>query len=249
MFEITLSSARNKYKHISFLIDKIRPKLKTINAVMVCEDFDGRENLAIASKNNDKDLILSFVFDAVSEAIIRTYKEEILFENLKNKIQDNVLLITFIKALTMYDKTSDKEFILSKLTPSKTINIDSLYFFKLRELTNRWVNIADLLSENSSFLMMSGTFNDLIKFLISSNDVEFGDVILNIEKGNIVGKSIDGTKVFCLEYNNDDSSKIKLVSELIFLAPNKIILSKDFNGLDITKYLEFIYDGKISILK
>ena len=249
MFEITISSAKTKNKEISILIDKIRPKLKSLKAIMVCEDFDGRENLAIATKESNKELLLSLIFDAIGEVIIKTFKEQVLLENLKNKIQDEITLLTFVKALAMFDKVSDKEFIVSKLSPSKVINIDSLYYFRLWELTKRWVNVANLLSENSGYLMMCGAFNDLMKFLVATNDIEYGEVFLSLKNNMILAKGKDGTEVFNVSYNNDDNCKIKVVSELISLSPTKIILSKDFKDLDVTKYLEFLYEGRVSILK
>ena len=249
MFEITVSSAKTKNKDISFIITKLRPRLKAMKAIMVCEEFDGRVNLAFAVNENNKDIFLSLLFEAISETIIRNYKEEVLLENLRYKINDKVTLLTFVKALTMYDKASDKELIKSKLKPDKIINIDSLYLFRLWELEKRWVSVASLLSENSSYLMMSGSFNDLMKFLIMTNDVEFGDIYLTIENNKIFAKSAEGTEVFNIEYNNDDNCKIKIASELISLSPKKIILGKEFSNLDVAKYLEFLYEGKISTLK
>ena len=81
MFEITISTAKTKNKDIAFLINKLRPKLKSLKAIMVCEDFDGRENLAIATNENNKDLVVSLVFDAICEVLIRTYKEQVLYNN------------------------------------------------------------------------------------------------------------------------------------------------------------------------
>jgi len=249
MFEITISSSKYKNKEISFIINKIRPKLKQIKAIMVCEEFDGRENLAIATNEQNKDFLLSLIFDLVSEVIIRFYKENVLLDELRNKIQDKVMLHSFVKALTMFDKSSDKDFIKSKLTLSKTINIDSLYYFKLWELTKRWKNIAVVISDNSSDLMLSGVFSDLIQFLISSNEIEFGDVYLSLKNKNVVAKGKDGTELFQFEYNNEENVKIKIVSELISLAPTKIVITKDFAELEVAKYLELLYDGRISILK
>ena len=249
MFEITISSSKYKNKEISFIINKIRPKLKQIKAIMVREEFDGRENLAIATNEQNKDFLLSLIFDLVSEVIIRFYKENVLLDELRNKIQDKVMLHSFVKALTMFDKSSDKDFIKSKLTLSKTINIDSLYYFKLWDLTKRWKNIAVVISDNSSDLMLSGVFSDLIQFLISSNEIEFGDVYLSLKNKNVVAKSKDGTELFQFEYNNEENVKIKIVSELISLAPTKIVITKDFAELEVAKYLELLYDGRISILK
>lgn len=249
MFEITISSAKTKNKDISFIIHKLRPKLKGLKAIMVCEDFDGRVYLAIATNENNKDLLLSLLFDVVSDVIIRDYKEEVILANLKIKTNDKLTFTTFAKALTMFDRNSDKEFIKSKLSPAKVINIDSFYLFRLWELEKRWKDIALLVSENSNYLMMSGALSDLMKFLIMTNEVEFGDLHLYYENGKILAKSADGLEVFSVKYQNDDNLKIRVVSELISLSPQKIVLHRELSDLELTKYLMDLYEGKISILK
>jgi len=71
MFEITVSSSKTKRKDISFIVKAIKPKLKQIRAVMVSECCGERENLAIATEEYNKELVLSWLFDAISETIIR----------------------------------------------------------------------------------------------------------------------------------------------------------------------------------
>jgi len=249
MFEITVSSSKTKRKDISFIVKAIKPKLKQIRAVMVSECCGERENLAIATEEYNKELVLSWLFDAISETIIRNYKEEIFIEKLKSKINDSVALNSFVKALTMFDKSSDKDLIKSALKPCEVINIDSLYLFNLWELQKRWESVAVLICENVNSLLISGAFNELMKFLIITNEVEFGDVYLSLNNNEIFAKSVDGLEVFKVDYFNDDNTKIKLVSELISLAPNKIILTEDFSNLEIAEYLEFLYDEKISVVK
>ena len=249
MFEITISTAIKKSKDISFIINRLRPKIKSIKAIMVCEDFDGRINLAFATHESNKDLLVSLIFDVVCEAVIRSYKEEVFNEHINIKNLDEVTLRTFIKALTMFDKASDKDLIKSKLSLSNTINLDSFYLFKLWELKKRWVNIAELITENSGYLIGSGTFNDLMKFLITTNEIEFGELYLNIENGKIFAKSKDGAEIFNISYESDNNCKIRLVSEIISLSPQKIVLNKEFIGLEIAEYLTFLYEEKISVLK
>lgn len=249
MFEITISSAKSKSKDISFIIEKIKPRLKDFNCIMVCEEFDGRVNLALATNENNKDWFLSVVFDVVCEAIIRGYKEEIIKNNMIAHHFNNLTLASFVKALTMFDKMSDKEYIMSKIKPSKVINIDSLFYFQLWELEKRWKNIAELISENSAYLKMSGMLDELMKFLITTNEVEFGTLYLNMGNGNIYAFGEDKREIFSFKYCNDDNCKISVVSEIINLSPKRIIINKNFCDQEMVRYLEFLYDGKISILK
>ena len=249
MFEITVSSAKTKNRDIPFIIDKLRPKIKAIKAIMVCEEFDGRVNLAVATQEKNKDELLSHVFDVVSEAIVRNYKYSMLLNCLKNKINDEIMLFTFTKALTVFDKTSDKDFIKAKLKPTSVINIDSFYYFKLWELEKRWNNLASLLCENNEYIMSKENINELMRFLLNTNEAEYGEIFLHLKENKVLAKSTGGAEIFSFEYNNDNNSIIKIISELIGLSPQKIVLSKEVAGLEIASYLTNLYDGKVSILK
>lgn len=250
MFEITISTHKSRQKDISFIINRIRSQMKLFKGIMVCEEIDNRVNLALAVKKDKKEMVLAVVFDAVAEAIVRGYKEEFLFERLQSKMRDKVALTTFVKALTMFDKSSDKDIIKKQIDLSDNILIDSLYKFRLWELENRWGEIANLVADNSSYLLMSGTFMELMRFLIMSNESEFGLVHLHSRGGDIFAESKDGKEVFSFKYKEkDDNSKIKVISELITLAPEKIILHNDIQDEDLSKFLVSLFDGKISVIK
>ncbi len=249
MFEMTISTSQETSKDISFIVNRLRPSLKQLKAILICEDFDGRANLAFAVSESKKDLVTSLVFDAISEAIVRNYKERFLLKNINISSVDELTEAAFVKALTMFDKESDKAFIKSKLCPCKEIAIDSFYNFKLWQLEKRWKEIASLVSENSNFLLMSGSFEELMRFLIMTNECEFGDLHLYYEDEKICAKSNDGNKIFAVKYQDEEKDKIKVVSEIISLSPQKIILHSELKGFGISEFLKKLYDGKISVLK
>jgi len=249
MFEMTISTAKVKSKDISFIINKLRPAFKSMKGIMVCEEFDNRENLALAVNDDKKDLAISLIFDAVSEAIIRSYKEEFLLQNLKIKLPSKVTTYAFIKALVMFDKSNDKRLIKSKLVPCEEICIDSFYRFRLWDLEKRWQEVATLVTENSGYLLASGSFTQLMKFLILTNEAEFGELHLLSEEGQIRAQGTDSKEVFVVDYKNDDNSKINVISEIISLAPKKIVLHSKGVDLDLVNYITSLFEGKVSVLK
>jgi len=249
MFEITISTARNTEKDISFIINKLRPNLKSMKAILVCEDFDGRVNLAMAVNEHKKDLLISLVFDAISESVVRNYKERFLLKNINIDSVDELTKVAFVKALTLFDKESDKAYIKSRLEPFKELALDSFYNFKLWLLEKRWGEIASLVSENSNYLIMSGAFKELMKYLIVTNDVEFGELHLYYENEKIIAKDKDNKNMFTVDYLGKEKDKIKVISEIISLSPQKIVLHSGFLGLDVSSFLENLYESRVSVLK
>ncbi len=250
MFELTISTNSAKSSDITFLIKRLRPTIKSHHGIMVCEEFDKRVKLALAVSEDKKDVVLGAVFDAVAEVIIRSYKEQYLEKHLKLALSSSVTRATFIKALTMFDKAGDKALIKSKLEPCREILIDSLYNFRLWELEKRWQEICNLVSENSSYLIMSGSFMELMKFLILTSETEMGEVHVHYSPGSIWAVGESGNEIFKLSYKEkDDNSKIRVLTELISLAPEKIILHSDIVDSELTAYISSLFDGKVSVLK
>jgi len=250
MFEITISTTKSKSADISFLIERLRPMVKNVKGIMVCEEFEGRSKLAIAIKKEKKVKCLPLIYDAVAEVIIKDYKEEFLRENLKLEMNNEVSKYAFIKALTMFDKSSDKLIIKKQLTGCEEIVIDSLYNFRLWELTKRWREIAELVSENSSYLIMSGTFLELMKFLILTNETIESEVHLHFQSGRVYGQTKEGKEVFKIAYSKqDDNGKIGVISELIAISPERIVLHSDIEDVELSNYILSLFDGKVSVLK
>lgn len=249
MFELTISTNKAKYKDIDFIFSLLKNKIKSAKGVIVSEEIDGRAKLAFAVPDDKKDYALSLAFDAISEAIIRDYKYEFLKRNLSLQTGNKIAESAFIKALSVYDKTSDKEFIKKCLKPSLEILIDSFYSFRLWELEKRWKNIADLMSENCAYICMSGSFSDLMKFLVMSNECEAGEVHICKGDGNIFCGDSSGKEFFNVIYEEGDNFVINILSELISLSPEKIIIHKELENTLVANEILNVFDGRVRVIK
>lgn len=250
MFELTVSTSKAKYKDIDFIFSLLKNKIKSMKGIIVSEEIDGRAKLALAVPEDKKEYALSLVFDAISEAIIRDYKHDFLKKNLSLQTGNRIAESAFIRALSVYDKTSDKEYIKKCLKPTSEILIDSFYAFRLWELEKRWKNIADLMSENCSYLCMSGGFSDLMKFLVLSNDCETGEVHLCKGEGNIFCGDGSGKEFFNMIYDGEnDNFVISILSELISLAPEKIIIHKELENTFVANEILNVFDARVCVIK
>ena len=249
MYELTVSTSKAKSSDINFLVNKLRQPLKTLRGIMVCEESDSRVNLAIAVDDNKKDYALGVIFDAVCEVIIRSYKYDFLKKNLQINIASPVTECAFIRALTMFDKQNDKQLIKKHLKPNGQILLDSLYHFRLWELEKRWKDTADIVSQNSSYLLAQGSFMELMRFLIMTNESETGEVHVKTQDNRIFACLKEGKELFTFDYKENDDNNIKVLSELICLAPEKIVLYQDLDGSELSKYIFSLFDGKVSVVK
>lgn len=250
MFEVTISTTKSKSKDISFILNRLRSQIKALRGIIVCEEFDNRSKLGIAVYEDKKDLAISYIFDAVCEAIIRSYKEDYLLSKIKIHSVDKVILSAFIKSLVFFDKTTDKELIKKSLKVSGEILIDSFYNFRLWELEKRWDDLASLVSENSGYLLMNGAFMELMKFLLLTNEVEISEVHLHEKDNSLLFFSKEGRELFCFDNKSrDDDYKINVISELIGLSPEKIIVHEDVKDKDLSDYLISLFDSKVSLIK
>ena len=250
MFELTISTCKAKYKDIDFIFSILKNKIKSVKGIIVCEEVDGRTKLAVAVPDSQKDYAISLAFDAISEAIIKSYKYDFLKRNISLQTGNKIAESALISALSVYDKQSDKEFIKRELKPTGEILIDSFYNFRLWELEKRWKNIADLMSENASYLNLSGSFSDLMKFLVLSNECGEKEVHVRKGEGNIFCLAESGKELFNMIYDtSDDNLIINILSELISLSPEKIIIHKELENTAIAGEILNVFDKRVCLIK
>lgn len=250
MFELTISTSIPKNKDIYFIRGKLSNLFSTYNGIITCEEYDGRIKLALAFPRSKSDYFLGEIFDVVAEAILRSYKEQYLAEILKHRISNKLTLATLVKVLTMFDKNSDKLIIKKFLKPDEEILMDSIYHFRLWELEKKWNDIAGLVADNTSYLMVGGAFIELMRFLILSTDAEFDEVHVRQKEGYIYGLSKDGKEVFKIDSTDKNHDKhIDIVSELIGLAPEKVVLYDDLNDKELFNYILTLFESKTVVIK
>lgn len=250
MFELTISTEKSKEKDIDFIFSILKHKIRAIKGIVVSEEIDGRIKLALAVPEEKKEYVLSLVFDAISEAIVKSYKFDFFKKNLKLKTTDKIVENALIQALSVYDKKSDKDFIKSKLVPTDEILIDSFFNFRLWELEKKWKSIAELMSENAEYLSMNNSLEDLMRFLVMSNECEVGELHVQISDGVVFCSDSSGNEFFNMLYSqSDELSKINILIELISLSPEKIVVHQGLENTDLASEIVNVFDHKVCVLK
>ncbi len=246
MYEITVSTCKNRVNDIEFLMAKIRPEIKSLKGILTYAEIDSRPKLAFAVPDDKKDYFLSLLFDGISDVIIKSYKYEYFATHLNLHLNNKVTEIAFLKALAVFDKATDKQIIKKYIPLSGDILIDSLYNFRLWELEKRWDEVIKLVEENKGYLLLSGSFLDLMKFLLLSIEPEIDELHLFKGEACIYCQNKQGKELFNCAYLGEEEGKIiTIISEIITLAPAKIILHFKEDCKELKNYIKNLFELKV----
>lgn len=205
MFEIAL------YAPVEFL-----PYYKSIAKKLATSDFqlsttiqksEKQSILFIATTIQEYDKMQKILKIYLSEAIVKYYKEKTIKEHMKLVFVDDRYFEAFLKAMILYEMEEDIAHVCSKLHIAKTIYIDSLYWFTLRDIREKWVSLINMINDNMYEYITSESFLELLRYLITMGkrkqdkvSVVYhkkGFLILD-EKNNHIQFVLDETDLICI---------------------------------------------------
>ena len=172
------------------------------------------------------------------------YKYEFFKERL-GVLDKSIIFDSFLKAITVFDAGLDKEIIKNETVFSGEILVDSLYYFKLEPLRERWRRTSEIILQNQ-ILQSSSSMLEVIGYLTSNceHKTMLADVL--VTKKQIRVKNVSKLKI----YERDFAGLSKFLTEIVELNPSKINLrlKNISNEEDITKILNKIFIDKIYLI-
>jgi len=229
---LCISTNDNSSASLRYILRRALPLTKSGKVTAKISDIEGRKSLKIALNDNKEikaselNKLFQVVTDSIADVVITDFKSSYIEDSIRFIAKDQISRHAFIRALSNFDRDSDKALAKSliKLTPN--FLLDSFCNFKLDDLKTRWNEVCNLANENASHLMCAGTFRELLRFLISNLESRSDEVHL-FERGNRLELLTCDLKPFNDVYVADDLPKdVQVVSQLISIAPKKIILHK-----------------------
>jgi|GEM_PF-1104877 len=229
----------------------------------LCEK-PGRLDLAVAV-NYSKDLnsadmdenristekLLDLITDCIADVVITDYKFHYIESSIKLPIEDEISRHAFIKALSNFDSDTDKEIAKSLIKLTPVFLLDSFYQFMIDDLRARWNEVCVLANENASYLVCTGTFRELLRFLISNLESREREIHLFESKGGIEVLTSCLKPVSNIYVNEDLAPDVKVISKLISIAPKKIYLHQnaDNQKLPIFDFIQTLFSGCVQIMR
>lgn len=249
MFELTLSNDKSKYNFMEFVYAKLKNHVDNSKGLIIFEEMDERLIISLAVPEKEKEFYKAFALELVSEIIIMDYKYEYIKNNLQMYTSNKVLWTAFLKALTVFDKDTDRDLIKKNLVFTNELLIDSSFHFKMHEVKERWREIVSLVGENLAGLVSRDGFVDLMKFLIAASEPEADTVYVKNckNKPQIMINEYKIARNLCFFEENVEND-VRILSELVCLCPNKIVVSlDDKNNENLIEYIKNIFEGKVHL--
>ncbi len=248
MWELTLNFSQDKSHFMDFLYSKLEGQVKFCGGVIIRSSRAGRVKIGLAVPRKQKDYFVLLLLELVSEVITQDFKFEYLNTNLGTIIPNELTRAAFIRALTVFDKQTDKDLIKKQLVFENELNIDSFFYFKLGELTQRWQEICVLVRENISALQASGSLAGLLKFLIKTSDIGYDEVHIIKRKGRFVLTDKSSRPIHALFEMCDNKSQADTIGDLILLSPSKIVLHRATTREPFFDFIENLFEDKVCII-
>ena len=153
--------------------------------------------------------------------IIDYFKFNYLNRNISLAELKPELRLALVKALTQFDVDLDRQIIESRLTKLKdAIYVESFLAFCVPEFETRMNELCALANNNKEKFIMSETFNELFKFILTNLNFSGSEVLL-CKKGEFITIfNVKGREL----YSSACTDGIELVLKLVELLPRKIII-------------------------
>ena len=246
MREVALA-ARTKNKEIlSFLHTNIQPKLDFCKSIITNYSDNNFAYLLFAFDEACSNAVERIIRESIIDYIESCYKVEYLKQKIKNPAADNLTFETYIKVLSVFDKSTDKSAMEKIIFFNQTFFIDSFLEFRLLPLKKHWDNLAELSSDNLT-AFSTETFVDVIRFLINTMES-------NVYKVKIICS--DGQfKIYNMANKNDKVKKIaeceddlELISNILNSCPNYIdVYLNAQNSNQAVNFLSNIFTNRLKI--
>lgn len=241
MFELTLCLDFQRQKYISEFYKSLVANIKKDAGIIIKHNSGGKSYLSIAVGDDKKEYLKSKVLDFVTNVIENDFKYNFFKERIEIKTKNN-LTEAFLRAISCFDEDFDREIIKQNLELSGEIVLESLFYFKLQSLAQRWQKTAEIINQNL-IMNSDSSMSEVLKYLcaVSENNSVFVDLMLSEKQ--IEMKNFACHKKF--KKNADGISK--MFAEMIKLNPIKINVKEKDGGdfPEITNALLKVFNDKI----
>ena len=246
MREVALAARTKNREILSFLHINIQPKLNFCKNIITNYSDNNFAYLLFAFDEKFSFEVEKIIRESIIEYIESCYKIEYLKQKIKNPVADNLTFETYIKVLSVFDKSTDKNAMEKIIFFNQTFFIDSFLEFRLLPLKKHWDNLAELSSDNL-ISFSNETFVDVIRFLINTMDSNVYKVKIICDNGsfkiyNMVNKNAEVKKIA------ECKDELELVSNILNSCPNYIdIYLNAQNRNQAVDFLSNIFTNRLKI--
>lgn len=244
MWEIEIICSRKNSTYIAFLRENLSETLATLEGVSVVYAGTDTISLSIGCKKEHKAKCRAHLKLALADLFCEQIKFAFLSDNIDSLFGDESYRFALAKVCTYFDNDLDKQIVMQNLElNSKKFNIESFFYFRLGMLRQKWLELCNITTSNSSAIIKSGNFNELVRFLLSNIETRSQSVILEMQEKCIIYHDL--RKDFDIITTIDPNDKFLVLGKLIELNPSLIKVYPDKENAETINLLKNIFDDKI----
>ncbi len=247
MFEYTISSSEN-LGIINNIYIMLSGAVKSVNGIIIKQNSLKTDSVCLAVENKHKEYIKACILDAIADAIINTYKQQYLHNNITITIKNNVAYNAFISALVVFDRQTDKDIIKKNLVLENKLHIDSFYNFRLQQLHNRWYDIVCIVNESIPIMLKDRSVAEITSYFVENTNKEIFEAHLYILE-NVIQIKLDD-KLNDLQFNTNNSYVNDILTEIISVSPKRVIIHGEIDKhKELHQALVSVFLDKVQVAK
>lgn len=246
MREIALATRVENKEIINFLQIKIKNRMDFCKTIITNYCDNNFCYLLFACDEEFVKISEEIIRDILIDYIETVYKVNFIKQRIKNPFSDTLAFNAYVKVLAVFDKATDANALKDIIMFNQTFFVDSFLEFRLNPLKTHWDNLAHLSSDNITFFN-SGTFVDIIRFLINTmdNDVYKVKVVCDDEIYKVYNMKNKNDKVRKIaECNN----ALELITNVLNSCPNYVdVYLTTNNNNEAVSFLSNVFTNRLKI--
>ena len=246
MREMAIATGINNKEILQFLNANIKARLDFCKTIVTTYSDNNFSYLLFACDEAYVEPCEAIMRDIIIDYIESIYKVDFIKSKIKNPLTDSLAFNAYIKVLALFDKSTDESALKKIIFLNQTFFIDSFLEFRLAPLKHHWENLAALSSDNIT-LFNSGTFIDVIKFLINTMDsiVYKVKVVCDGENFSIYNIKNKNDKIKKIA---DCTTSMELVTNVLSACPNYIdVYINTNNDCEAVSFLSNVFSNRLKI--
>lgn len=246
MKEIALATGLGNREILQFLHTNIKSRLDFCKTIVTTYSDGNFSYLLFACDEDFYEPCETILRDIIIDYIETVYKVDYIKKKITKPLIESLAFNAYVKVLALFDKSTDESALKRIILFNQTFFIDSFLEFRLVPLKKHWSNLASLSSDNIT-LFNSGTFVDVIRFLINTMESMVYKVKVVCDGENF--------SVYNIKNKNDKSTKIaechnslELITNVLNSCPNYIdVYVNTSSDSEAVSFLSNVFSNRLKI--
>ena len=241
MFEITLYANKDFLPYFKLLHKRITTKTMTPLTAIICQNQTAIMSIAVPIEKLE--MVKHKVKKILAEYIVKFYKERVILEHMDLVFLNEKYQEAFLKAMLLYDMEEEIAFVMHQIVIGKKIYLDSLYWYRLRALHEKWIDFITVINQNMYEYISGESFLELLRFLITMGKRKQDKIVILFDQD---GFSLQNEKRHQLKKLKDETD---VLCFLIAMNPKRIAIGCMEHFTETTfQILHYLFHGQVEYL-